>query len=218
MPENAGDKVRPLSTWLWNGGFGSRKQLARVGLVTAISMTCVETAKHVLALHLSMWEAHSITIVVAVIASLACTRWSVGKHTLTVKTRAVSAAKSAFLSTISREVRAPLNVVLGMADVLGETELSIEQRRYVTMMTQNGDELRKVIDGLLDIARVEKVLVSEGVQNWLWQRIIPKHVPGWATNSAGLLRWFRQSLRGPQGTLQPENNRAWIPFRWSLWR
>ncbi len=201
MPENAGDRVRPLSTWRWNDGFGSRKQLAQVGLVTAISMTCLETAKHVLAPHVSMWEAHSITIAVAVIASLACTRWSVRKHTLKVKTQAARAAKTALLSTMSREVRTPLNVVLGMADVLWETELSIEQRRYVTMMTQNGDELRKVIDGLLDIARVEKVLVTEGDQSWIWRRIMPNHAPRWAVNSAGLFRWFRAVIARPARNL-----------------
>ncbi len=191
MPEHAGDRVRALSQWLCNGGFGSGKKLAQVGLVTAISVACAEQVKHLLASHLSVWEAHSITIVVATIASLAGTRWSVGKNTLTVEAKAASAAKSAFLSTMSRELRTPLNVVFGMADVLGETELSIEQRRYVTMMINNGEELRKVIDGLLDIAKSEKVLVSEGDQSWIWLRTIPNDAPRWATNSAGLLRWFR---------------------------
>jgi signal transduction histidine kinase len=48
-----------------------------------------------------------------------------------------------------------------MADMLGETELSIEQRRYITTLIRNGDALLKLIDGILDQAQIEKRGLAE---------------------------------------------------------
>ena len=52
-----------------------------------------------------------------------------------------SRAKSEFLSSMSHEIRTPMNAVLGMADLLTETKLSGEQRRYVEVMVANGNSL-----------------------------------------------------------------------------
>jgi PAS domain S-box-containing protein len=68
---------------------------------------------------------------------------------------AASQAKSEFLSSMSHEIRAPMNAILGMADVLWETSLSFEQRRYLETMRTNGSQLLNLINGILDLARIE---------------------------------------------------------------
>ncbi|MGH7934257.1 MAG: ATP-binding protein, partial [Candidatus Binataceae bacterium] len=68
---------------------------------------------------------------------------------------AASRAKSEFLSAMSHEIRTPMNAILGMADLLSETALSNEQRKYLSIMMNNGAALLDLIDDILDFARVE---------------------------------------------------------------
>jgi PAS domain S-box-containing protein len=63
--------------------------------------------------------------------------------------------KSDFLSKMSHEMRTPLNAILGMVDLLRETGLSAEQRRYLEAMRSNGNVLLDLINDVLDLARIE---------------------------------------------------------------
>jgi signal transduction histidine kinase/AmiR/NasT family two-component response regulator len=68
---------------------------------------------------------------------------------------AANRAKSAFLANMSHEVRTPLNGVIGVAGVLAGTSLDAGQHRMVGIIQDSAGVLQRVLDDVLDLARVE---------------------------------------------------------------
>jgi len=68
---------------------------------------------------------------------------------------AANRAKSDFLASMSHEIRTPMNAIIGMADILADTPLTKEQRRYVKIFRSAGENHLTVINDILDLSKVE---------------------------------------------------------------
>jgi PAS domain S-box-containing protein len=68
---------------------------------------------------------------------------------------AASRAKSRFLAMVSHEIRTPLNGILGMADLLGDTPLTLEQATYLRAVKTSGETLLSLIEEVLDFSKIE---------------------------------------------------------------
>ena len=89
--------------------------------------------------------------------------WDITAQMETIKAQALaveeaskaSRMKSQFMATVSHEIRTPMSGVIGMTELLSETELTAEQREIVQTIKTCGENLLNLVNDILDYSRLE---------------------------------------------------------------
>ncbi|NBB93450.1 MAG: hypothetical protein GVY32_09820 [Gammaproteobacteria bacterium] len=101
-----------------------------------------------------------------------------------------SSAKSEFLATMSHEIRTPLHGVLGMVELLHESETEPAQQDILDTLRQSGLQLQRIIDDVLDISRIEAGRLDLDPQPFdlmaMLEQVIDLHAPNAARKGLDL--------------------------------
>ncbi len=111
-------------------------------------------------------------------------------RTLAQHAEQASKAKSEFLATMSHEIRTPLHGVLGMVELLHETETEPGQQDILDTLRQSGLQLQRIIDDVLDISRIEAGRMSLNPQPFdlaaMLEQVVDLHAPNAARKGLDL--------------------------------
>ena len=120
------------------------------------------------------------------------------------------AAKTKFLSLMSHELRTPLGGVLGMAELMQQTELTLEQQDYMEVLLLSGRGLQAVVDRVLDFNAAESGALRFENKPFRARRLIEESVEAFSVQaqtsgvelSLHIADGFPSELVGDEGKLR----------------
>jgi PAS domain S-box-containing protein len=107
---------------------------------------------------------------------------------------AANQAKSTFLANMSHEIRTPMNGIVGMLQLLSETDLTPRQQRYAEVAQASGQTLLSLINDILDLSKIEARRVTLEILDFN----------------------LRAAVQDVIESLRPQANAKWLAFGWRV--
>jgi signal transduction histidine kinase/CheY-like chemotaxis protein len=118
---------------------------------------------------LAFWSGVGLVAGLAALLALQITRWARATQRARQAAEAASLAKSRFLANMSHEIRTPMSGIMGMVELLLDTETDATRRDYLHTVDSSAEALLGILNDILDLSKIEAGRLSlERIPFQLW--------------------------------------------------